>query len=43
MRVSIDVASVNTGNDRRNNHLMSGDFFEAEAHPYITFVSESIQ
>ena len=43
VRVSIDVASVNTGNDRRNNHLMSGDFFEAEAHPYITFVSESVQ
>ena len=43
VRVSIDVASVNTGNDRRNNHLMSADFFEAEAYPYITFVSQSVR
>ena len=43
VRVTIDVASVNTGNDRRNNHLMSADFFEAEAYPYITFVSESVR
>ena len=43
VRVSIDVASVDTGNDRRNNHLMSADFFEAETYPYITFVSETVR
>ncbi len=43
VRVSIGVASVETGNERRNNHLMSGDFFEAETFPYITFVSERVE
>ena len=41
--VSIDVASINTGNERRDNHLRSGDFFEAEAHPHMTFVSTSVR
>ncbi len=43
VRVSIDVASVETGNERREAHLMSEDFFEAETYPYITFVSESVR
>ena len=38
----IDVASVNTGNERRDEHLRSGDFFEADAHPYITFESTRV-
>lgn len=40
--VEIQVASVNTANERRNNHLLSGDFFEAETHPTITFESTSV-
>jgi polyisoprenoid-binding protein YceI len=39
----IAVASVNTNNDRRDEHLRSEDFFEAEAHPYITFQSTSVR
>ena len=39
----IAVASVNTNNDRRDEHLMSADFFEAEAHPTITFESTSVR
>lgn len=42
VRVRIPVASLNTSNERRDNHLKSADFFEAETHPYITFVSESV-
>jgi len=38
----IAVASVNTGNERRNEHLRTPDFFAAEEHPYITFRSESV-
>ena len=38
VRVSIPVASVNTGNEKRNGHLQSEDFFEVATHPYITFV-----
>jgi polyisoprenoid-binding protein YceI len=41
--VRIPVSSVNTNNQRRDQHLVSGDFFEAEAHPYITFTSESVR
>ncbi|MCG8372353.1 MAG: YceI family protein [Balneolales bacterium] len=40
--VTIQVASVDTDNDRRDGHLRSPDFFEAETFPTITFSSESI-
>jgi polyisoprenoid-binding protein YceI len=43
VRVSIPVAAVNTANEKRNAHLLSEDFFEADAHPYIKFVSESVE
>jgi polyisoprenoid-binding protein YceI len=42
-QLSIDVASINTDNDRRNAHLKSPDFFAADSFPKITFVSTSIQ
>ncbi len=41
--VRIDVNSVNTGNERRDTHLLSGDFFEADQYGYITFESESVR
>lgn len=31
------VNSINTGNEQRDGHLKTGDFFNAEAHPAITF------
>ena len=34
---TIDVASINTDNERRDNHLKSDDFFNAEMYPKITF------
>jgi polyisoprenoid-binding protein YceI len=43
VKVSIDVASVDTKNERRDNHLRSGDFFNAEAHPKMTFESTSVR
>lgn len=39
----IAVASVNTGNDRRDDHLRTGDFFAADEHPHITFRSTSVR
>lgn len=39
----IKVASVNTGNEKRDNHLRSGDWFEAEKYPYMTFKSTSVR
>ncbi|HKJ02939.1 MAG TPA: YceI family protein [Longimicrobiales bacterium] len=43
VRVTIPVAGIETGNDQRNGHLLSGDFFDAEAHPEMTFVSERVE
>jgi len=37
------VASVNTGNERRDGHLRSADWFEADRHPYMTFKSTSVK
>jgi len=42
VNVRIDVASVNTGNEKRDAHLRSGDFFEVDKYPYITFQSEQV-
>lgn len=40
---SIDVASVNTDNERRDGHLKSDDFFNAEKFPKMTFASTSVK
>lgn len=40
--VSIDVASVDTGNEMRDGHLRTNDFFDPENYPTITFTSTSI-
>ena len=37
-----DVNSINTGVEKRNDHLKSEEFFDAENYPYITFVSKSL-
>lgn len=42
VNVSIDASSIDTGNERRDNHLRSGDFFDAENHPRITFRSRKV-
>jgi polyisoprenoid-binding protein YceI len=41
--LTIGVASIDTKNERRDNHLRSADWFEAETHPTITFRSTSIR
>lgn len=42
IQLNIDVASVDTRNEDRDNHLRSGDFFEVEKYPKMTFQSTNI-
>lgn len=37
------TASINTGIDKRNDHLKSPDFFDAAANPDLTFKSTSVK
>jgi len=39
----VDVASIDTGNSQRDDHLRSGDFFDAGNHPKIKFASTRIE
>jgi polyisoprenoid-binding protein YceI len=36
---TVDVKSVNTGDENRDTHLTSPEFFDVEQHPQITFQS----
>lgn len=40
---NIKVNSIDTENERRDNHLRSEDFFFAEQHPEMTFVSKEVR
>jgi polyisoprenoid-binding protein YceI len=41
--LTIQTASIDTGVADRDGHLKSGDFFDAEANPEITFVSTKVE
>lgn len=43
IELTIDAASVQTGNERRDDHLRSEDFFAVSRDPYIRFVSRSVR
>ena len=43
VEVEIDVASLSSGNDDRDAHLRSADFFDVEHYPAITFASTAVK
>jgi polyisoprenoid-binding protein YceI len=42
VEATIDVASVESGDPKRDEHLRSADFFDAAAYPTVTFRSTSV-
>jgi polyisoprenoid-binding protein YceI len=40
---SVDLSSINTGQEQRDAHIRSADFFEVEKHTHMTFVSTGIR
>lgn len=41
--LTIQAASVDTGNERRDRHLRNADFFDAGQFPHIRFVSAAVR
>ena len=41
--VSIDVSTIDTRQEQRDAHLRSGDFFDAESFPTLTFHSSRVE
>ena len=38
-----DIDSIHTGNEQRDNHLKSADFFDAANHPKLIFSSTAVE
>lgn len=43
VEATIQLSSIDTGNERRDHHLLSPDFFAAEQFPAIHFVSTAVR
>ncbi len=42
MELTLDAASLDTGNARRDRHLRSAEFFDVERHPEVRFRSTGV-
>ena len=40
---SVDLSSINTGQEQRDAHIRSADFFEVEKHTHMTLASTGIR
>ena len=43
VEVTIQAASIDTRDEQRDGHLRSGDFFDAEAYPTLSYASRSVR
>ena len=43
VEVQIEAASINTRDEKRDGHLRSPDFFDADTYPYISFKSTRVE
>jgi polyisoprenoid-binding protein YceI len=43
VEASVDLGSVTTGDEQRDTHLKSADFFDVDKHPTMTFTSTGIK
>ena len=43
VEASVDLSSVTTGDEQRDAHLKSADFFDVDTHPTMTFTSTAIK
>lgn len=43
LTATIDLSSIDTNQEQRDDHLRSADFFEADAHPAMTYRSTGIR
>lgn len=43
VKATVDVASIDTGIEKRDDHLRSPDFFDTKKFPKLTFVSTGIE
>ena len=43
VEIKIDTSSIDTRDAKRDGHLRSADFFEAENYPYATFKSTNVE
>jgi polyisoprenoid-binding protein YceI len=43
VEATVDIASVTTGDDTRDGHLKSADFFDFEKNPNMTLVSTGVE
>ncbi len=43
VNAEIEIASLTTGNKKRDAHLLSADFLEASTYPKMTFISSKVE
>lgn len=43
VNIQVELASIDTNEPNRDNHLRSADFFDVENHPHMTFTSKRVE